>query len=499
MGNRWKSGWRHVGRVLLMLSAVGIVVATGQVAAQSAPDGPVTFTKDIAPILQRSCQQCHRPDSIAPMSLLTYEQARPYARAMKLRTALARVQYGREAMPPWFIEKNIGVQQFRNDISLSDDEIATIAKWADSGAPEGDPRDLPPPRTFASAAEWTLGEPDLIVSSPTVHVKGIGPDWWGNIWPPQPIGITEDRYIASIEYKEVPEGDVTRQTGGTVGARYLMHHATAGLSGGEQDGQANLESEAGGSGLPIHEVGRNGDAFPEDAGRLLKAGSWLVWGNVHLHSPGVPGDRAAHLEIGFRLHPKGYKPKYESRAAGFGRSELEINANEAKQKVEAYWVAPQPVRLVNFEPHMHAAGVRMCLEAIYQRSIETLNCAGYDHNWVKNYLYDENAAPLLPKGTILKATAWFDTTAINENISEPRNALGWGRRSGSNMFIAFEQMVFLTDEQYQEQLAQRREYLDRTQGWNTLVGCPGCWQRPVPAPPTASQSDASNVGDLEHP
>ena len=145
---KWRSGWRHVGRVLLMLPVVGIVVATAPVAAQSAPDRPVTFNKDIAPILQRSCQQCHHPDSVAPMSLLTFEQARPYARAMKLRTALARVQYGRDAMPPWFIEKNIGVQTFKDDISLSDDEIATIAKWADSGAAEGDPRDLPPPRTF---------------------------------------------------------------------------------------------------------------------------------------------------------------------------------------------------------------------------------------------------------------------------------------------------------------------------------------------------------------
>ena len=119
----------------------------------------------------------------------------------------------------------------------------------------------------------------------------------------------------------------------------------------------------------------------------------------------------------------------------------------------------------------------MCLEAIVQRSIETLNCAGYDHNWVKNYQYDDDAAPLLPKGSILRATAWFDNTSKNANILEPRNAAGWGRRSVVNMLIAFEQMVLLTDEQYQDLLAKRREYLDRTQGWDALVGCPGCWQR----------------------
>src|SRR2546422_10629759 len=107
--------------------------------------GDVTFAKDIAPILQRSCQQCHHPDGVAPMSLVTYEDARPWARALKTRTAL-RTQRG--AMPPWFVEKNIGIQKFKNDLSLSEEEIATIAKWADSGAPRGNPADMPPPLNF---------------------------------------------------------------------------------------------------------------------------------------------------------------------------------------------------------------------------------------------------------------------------------------------------------------------------------------------------------------
>ena len=266
------------------------------------------------------------------------------------------------------------------------------------------------------------------------------------------------------------------------GSVYALPHVTAGIGGpiaaGETASGSSDADETGESGLPIHEVGRNGDVFPEDAGRLVKAGGTIVWGNVHRHPSGVAGDdRTVHLEVGLRFHPRGYTPKYESRAAGFGRSELEIRANEANQKIESYWVAPQPVRLVNFEPHLHAAGVRMCLEAIYQRSMETLNCAGYDHNWVKNYQYDDDAAPLLPRGTILKATAWFDNTSLNPNILEPRNATGWGRRSVVNMLMAFEQMVFLTDEQYEELLAKRREYLDHTQGWDALVGCPGCWRR----------------------
>src|SRR6266498_2544234 len=123
--------------------AVGISVIVGASAAprsvraqQAAPAREVTFTKDIAPILQRSCENCHRADGVAPMSLSTYEEARPWARAIKQRTGI-----GPRAgvMPPWYVEKNIGIQKFQNDPSLSEAEIATIASWADSGAPMGDP------------------------------------------------------------------------------------------------------------------------------------------------------------------------------------------------------------------------------------------------------------------------------------------------------------------------------------------------------------------------
>src|SRR5581483_3301155 len=182
--------------------AVALVAVAVPLTAQTAGKAQVTFSKDIAPILQRSCQNCHRPDSVAPMSLLTYEQARPYARAMKQRTALARTQYQRGAMPPWYYEKNIGIQKIKDDISLSDAEIAKFAAWADSGAPEGDKADLPKPLVFADAETWTLGKPDLIVSSPVVKIKGIAPDYWGNPWKPTPIGLTEDRYLSSVEYKE---------------------------------------------------------------------------------------------------------------------------------------------------------------------------------------------------------------------------------------------------------------------------------------------------------
>ncbi len=138
----------------------------------------VTFTKDIAPILQRSCQNCHRPESIAPMSLLTYQDARRYATRIKERTQL-RDRMG--VMPPWFIEKDVGIQDFQNDISLSEEEIATIATWVDGGTPEGSPADMPPARVFASVDVWDIGTPDLIVDLPSFTMEAEAPDWWGMI------------------------------------------------------------------------------------------------------------------------------------------------------------------------------------------------------------------------------------------------------------------------------------------------------------------------------
>src|SRR5262249_32968515 len=131
-----------------------LAVPTVHVSAQTSgtPGNTVTFAKDIAPILQRSCQNCHRPDSVAPMSLLQYAAVRPYARAIKQRTVLATTQRG--VMPPWFIDKTVGIQDYEEDISLTDKEKDAIARWVDGGAPLGNPADLPPARQMASTAAW---------------------------------------------------------------------------------------------------------------------------------------------------------------------------------------------------------------------------------------------------------------------------------------------------------------------------------------------------------
>ena len=453
-----------------MLARIAAVLGAGMIVTASsawAQADPVTFSKDIAPILQRSCQSCHRPDSIAPMSLLTYEEVRPYARAIKQRTAL---RHRRGAMPPWFIEKEIGIQRFKDDISLSDAEIATIARWADAGAPRGNPADLPPARVFTDNASWQIGTPDLIVTSPAVDMKAVSPDYWGAL-APVPTGLTEDRYVAAIEMKEV--NDSRNKPGrATVGGLFVFHHAVMSVNG--PDGRPT------GGGWPVHEVGRNADIFDSQAGKLLRAGSTVSLPSVHLHANGK--DTRASLQIGFKFHPVGYKPQIQSTLITIGTDDIDIPGGASGISQSAYLTLSQPIKLTVFEPHMHSTGVRMCLEAIIGSHVETLNCSGYDHNWVKTYAFQEDAAPLLPRGTILKVTGHFDNTPANRNVVDPRNWSGLGHRSIDNMLILIAQGVNLTDDQFAQEVARRRTTLNLAEG-QTAPGCPMCSYAQIPRRP----------------
>lgn len=447
-----------VGALALLVPGTG----SAQSAATAADD--VTFAKHIAPILQRSCQQCHRPDSVAPMSLLTYDDVRPWARAIKMRTGL-RNQRG--AMPPWFLERDLGIQHYKNDPSLSEEEIEQIAVWVDSGAPLGDPADLPPPLQFAANDEWSIGEPDLILESPEVVVPASAADKWtylGNI----PTGLTEDRYVAAVEVREI--NDVPADSAGdTVGGRYVFHHLNYSSAG--PDGADGPEENAG-TRFPVHEVGRNADIFPENAGRILSAGSVIELETAHLHANGR--ETRARLAFAFKLHPKGYEPELEHARTLVGNGvDLDIKPQQSGQEVHGYRVLQENTKIVSFEPHQHAPGTRMCLEAIWGFNIETLTCVGYDHNWVKQYIYEDDYAPLLPKGTIVHIIGWLDTTTANRNVADPRNWSGGGRRSVANMFIDLGEALVLTDEQFEREMADRRERLGLEQG-DHLIGCPLC-------------------------
>ena len=480
-------GWRIgvvAGALVAMVAAVGSRAAL--TAAGPAVPGDVTFTKDIAPILQRSCQGCHRPDGVAPMSLVTYADVRPWARAIKQRTGI-----GPHAgvMPPWYIEKNIGIQHYKDDPSLSDLEIAKIAKWADSGAPQGDPADMPPPKQFVDLDTWNIGAPDLIVKTKEIVVKAGAPDWWGEI-ESVPAGLDEDRYVLALQIREV--NDVPKDGTGraTVGGRYVFHHMIWSTREQGPDGHVDTSPEIGidqnnSTSWPVHEVGRNADFFDPKGGRLLRGKSWVVSNSIHIHSNGR--DTKAHLEIGFKLAPKGYKPDYKrSLTRGLGNGvDIDIRSMEANQQLHAYTVLQENTKITTFEPHLHAPGMRMCLEAIWGYTIQTLSCAGYDHNWVRGYAYEDDYAPLLPKGTILHIIGFMDNSPSNKNIPDPRNWQGSGNRSIANMFIDLGMGVSMTDEQFQEEMARRREKLKLTKN-DVQIGCPLCLV--IPKSPAATNT-----------
>ena len=153
--------------------------------------------------------------------------------------------------------------------------------------------------------------------------------------------------------------------------------------------------------------------------------------------------------------------------------DLDIEPMDADQRVETYFTLPENAKISVFEPHMHAPGVRMCLDAVYGTAVETLNCAGYDHSWVRVYTYEDDAAPLLPKGTILKLTGYFNNSPSNPNVADPRNWSGAGMRSVDQMFINIMRGVYLDDERFQAELAKRRRALGLPAG-AMVVGCPLC-------------------------
>ena len=468
-----------------LLSGMAVAAAMSIPGLSLAQSSEVTFHKDIEPILQRSCQNCHRDGGAGPMPLVTYDQVAPFAGLIEYKTAL-RDRAG--AMPPWYMEKNIGIQEFKNDPSLSDEELALISTWARSGTPKGDTVDAPQALVFDDSLKWKAGEPDLVVVMNEVTKLAGTPDWWGEI-DYIPTNLKEDRYVKSVEVVEV--NDVNNQTGSgrdTVGGAYIFHHMIWGTAMLDENGER-------GSAIsipwPVHEVGRNADIFDQEAGRLLKAGSSIVSDSVHMHSNGR--DTTAHMEVGFRFHPVGYEPKYQQGFIGLGNGvDISITGNAKDQELHAYTVLNQHTKVVTFEPHLHAPGERMCLEAIWGYTVETLSCVGYDHNWVRGYPYAENAAPLLPKGTILHIVGYMNNTETNPNVPDPRNWQGSGNRSVTNMFIDLGIRVTMTDDQFFEAMEDRRQALDLGPN-DHVIGCPLCLAPLVAPVAEAESTDANDV------
>jgi len=430
--------------ILPMSLAVVFMAATSPMKAGQSGTGrtQVTFAKDVVPILQKSCQVCHRPGSIAPMSLLTYGDARPWARSMKQKVVLRE-------MPPWFIDKNVGIQHFSNDRSLTDDEIATIVQWVDAGAPQGNPADMPPPREFPDAETWQIGKPDLIVTLPKdLVVAARAPDQWPDILVDP--GLTEDRYIQGVQ--------IIPQKGYPV-----IHHirtsivepTDANRGSGRLDGtDGSLEVGEQGVFLNEYAIGKQGDVFPEGSGRLIKAGTKINF-QLHLHASGK--DTPTNVALGLKFYPIGYVPKHVISSTTVSAPQVDIRPHTDNIRSDGYLVLKKAARLLSFQPHMHNRGKAECLEAIYPTGrVETLSCAKFRFNWHLNYVYSDEAAPLLPAGTVLHSIMWHDNTAANPFNPDPDAQITYGQRTIDEMGSAWLSWYFMSDEDFKKETEARR-------------------------------------------
>lgn len=423
-----------------LLSGAGVLLALAASlqAAESSPK-PVTFTKDIAPIFQEKCQDCHRKDSMAPMSLMTYDETRPWAKSIKQRVATRQ-------MPPWHIDQTVGVRQFKNDMSLSEEQVNTIVRWVDAGAPQGDAKDMPAPRKFPAGNEWQaakeLGEPDMVVKSEPYTMAAHRQDvWWR---PVSDVPLTEPRWLRAVEIRP-----------GSAAGRKITHHAVAYL---DQDDPGSLDAAAGRRGFLMEwAIGKAYDLFRPNTGRLMMPGAKVSW-DIHLHAAGEA--IRDHVEIGLWFYPKGQEPKYRTYLTNFQGSKnrgIDIPPNTVTQ-TQGYTVLRQAARLENFQPHMHLRGKAMAVEAILpDGTTQIVSYVGnFNFNWMTNYIYSDDAAPVFPKGTIIHVTAWHDNTAANPFNPDPDQWVGYGDRTVDEMAHAWVNVTYISDQDYADLMTARK-------------------------------------------
>jgi hypothetical protein len=419
----------------------------------------VTFSKDVAPILQEKCQQCHQPNSIAPMSLITFQDTRPWARSMKQRVMTRQ-------MPPWHIDPSVGVHDFKNDMSLTNAQIDTIVRWVDAGAPEGDPKDMPPPKPLITDNEWQgvrdgFGPPDLVIRSSEYTMPAKHQDVWYR--PMSDIPLTEPRWARMVEIRPT-----------TLKGRRIVHHSIAYLvlnndPEAVNTGTANGFAGAASDPRPVDlvnrrpqlmewAIGKGYDLFREGTGKLILPGEKISW-DQHLHAVGE--EITSGSEIGIWLYPKGQEPKKRSYLIAFTglrkQEFVDIPPNSFAQ-TEGFTVLKENTLITNFQPHFHLRGKAMQVEAILPDGTnQIVSYVGkFNFNWMTNYIYKDDAAPVFPKGTVIHVSAWYDNTRANPFNPDPDQWVGYGDRTVDEMAHAWMNVVYLNDDEYKALVAERK-------------------------------------------
>jgi hypothetical protein len=429
---------------VLVFLALSTSVRIG--AQPSAGGGPTpTYSRDVAPILYANCTGCHRPGEIAPMSLLTYADVRPWARSIAARVAIG-------SMPPWHADPSIG--EFVNDRRLSPAEKDTIARWVAAGAPEGDAKDLPPQPRYVEG--WTVGEPDVVLSMQEeypIPAKGTIAYQYFEI----PTNFAEDRWIQA--YEVLPSN------------RAVVHHvivyarppAAAAPAAAPGRRPAPVFSFAGGMEIPAGQTGGPrlppekrkplgpndrpapaalggsiGGYVPGTASRVyppgtslrLAAGSTLVF-QMHYTTTGHPTTDRTSIGLTFAKAP----PQTELRQSALINGSLHIPAGDPDYRVDAEMTINRDITLWSMLPHTHVRGKRWTYEAIFPdgRQATILAVPKYDFEWQTDYVFKQPVK--LPAGTKLHATAWYDNSRGNRSNPDPTQEVWWGDQTWEEMMF----------------------------------------------------------------
>ena len=376
------------------LWAAGVLTACGAVSAE------VTYTKDVAPIINANCVQCHRPGQMAPMSLTSYDEVRPWAKKV-------REMVSEKKMPPWHAVQHVGT--FVNDRSLTDDEIATVISWIDQGAPRGKPRDMPAAPEYPDG-EWTLGEPDMVITLAPKEIPADGPDVFDRI--PGKAALPEDRWISAVE---ILPGD-----------KRVVHHVIVyQIHGFDFDPQ--------GGWMGAWAAGTDPMVFPEGTGRMLGKGANLI-GDMHWHPCGEAVTDQTRIGLHFAKDNKVEKELVNLWIAAY---DFLIPAGHPNYQVRSQFTFPQDAFVLGFAPHMHFRGKDFTYTAHYPdgRSEQLLRVENYDFNWQTNYVLDEGVP--MPKGTTIECVAHFDNSADNPVNPDPTRDVPFANESYDEMMIGF--------------------------------------------------------------
>ncbi len=383
-------------KYLVAVFALAVAIVGGAAYA-----GPLTYTKDIAPILNENCVSCHRPGQIAPMSLMSYDEVRPWAKSI-------RKNVSEKTMPPWHATAYVG--EFVNDRSLDQSDIDTILAWIDQGTPRGSISDLPPTPEFPEG-RWRLGEPDFIVELPEVEIPADGPDIFKNL--PGKVMLPEDRWVTAVE---ILPGN----------AKVVHHVLTFQVKGFGVDPV--------GGWMGAWAAGTEPMEFPATTGRIMRKGANLI-GDMHYHPCGTPEIDRTRIGLHFADSPDDIEKELIN--TWIINERFRIPAGAPSHEVRATHRIMQDGYIMGFAPHMHYRGKDFTYTATYPdgREETLLQVADYDFNWQTNYVLKDRLE--MPKGTVIECVAHFDNSAGNPANPDPTIDITFGEESYDEMMIGF--------------------------------------------------------------